>query len=261
MSAITKIQWTDRTWNPVRGCAVVSPGCTNCYAMRQAHRFNGAGQPYEGLTRKTGRGPVWTGKVHLVPEALDEPLRWRKPCRVFVNSMSDLFHESVPNEFITQIWDRMEETPQHTYQILTKRAERMAQYTRQVCGRWPKNVWMGVSVENRGHVNRIAHLQEIDAAVRFVSFEPLLEDPGPVCLDGIHWAILGGESGPRARSCNLEDIRVMLSRCRSYGVAPFVKQVGARPLYDPDLEGPFHDPKGGDPAEWPEDLRCREYPV
>ena len=135
MSAKTSIQWTDRSWNPVRGCSIVSPGCTNCYAMKQAHRFSGKGQPYEGLTRMTARGPVWTGKIRFVSEALDEPLHWRKPQRVFVNSMSDLFHEDVPDEFIDEVFAVMALAPRHTFQVLTKRPERMLGYFAEIEGR------------------------------------------------------------------------------------------------------------------------------
>ena len=125
MATATSIEWTDETWNPIRGCSIVSKGCTNCYAMKQAHRFSGRGGPYEGLTTLTNGGPVWTGKVRLVPELLEAPLHWRKPRRVFVNSMSDLFHESVPDEFIDQVFAVMALASQHTFQILTKRPERM----------------------------------------------------------------------------------------------------------------------------------------
>lgn len=198
MSAITKIEWTDKTWNPVRGCSLVSPGCSNCYAMRVAHRFSAPGDPYAGLTIKTHSGPKWSGRIRLVPEALDEPLHWRKPCRVFVNSMSDLFHEDVPFEFIDRVFVVMAKARKHTFQILTKRPLVMREYIRQrsrephilslFCAEyriepigdeipWPlPNVWLGVSVEDQESANgRIPLLFQIPAAVKFLSVEPLLE--------------------------------------------------------------------------------------
>ncbi len=200
MSTTTSIEWTDVTWNPIRGCQLVSPGCTNCYAMKQAHRFSGEGMPYEGLTKLGDRGPVWTGEVRLVPELLNDPLKWRKPRRVFVNSMSDLFHEAVPDEFILQVFAVMAICPQHTFQILTKRPQRMLQFFTQPyltspghdervrgavlrragCGQrvpvWPlPNVWLGVSVEDQPRADeRIPLLVETPAAVRFLSCEPLI---------------------------------------------------------------------------------------
>ncbi len=213
----TKIGWTDKTWNPVRGCSVVSAGCENCYAMGQAHRFSGPGKAYEGLTRLTGHGPKWTGQVRLVPELLDQPLRWRKPKRIFVNSMSDLFHEDVPDEFIAAVFGVMALAHRHTFQVLTKRTERMcaflsgeqkrgwiteclaaaylaapnacdiytldARRAQAAASRgWPlPNVWLGVSVENQKAADeRIPELLETPAALRFVSCEPLL---GPIDLN------------------------------------------------------------------------------
>lgn len=207
MSADTLIQWTDKTWNPVRGCALVSEGCRSCYAMKVAHRFSGPGKPYEGLTEIGPKGPRWNGKIRLVEKALLEPLRWRKPRRIFVNSMSDLFHEDVPFEFIDRVFAVMALCPQHTFQILTKRAERMLTYWAadrwnvveqaveiisdrrgDVAGRvireqfetdldkYPlPNVWLGVSVERQQEADeRIPLLLQTSAAVRFISAEPLL---------------------------------------------------------------------------------------
>lgn len=214
MSSVSAIQWTDRTWNPVRGCSVVSPGCVNCYAMKQAHRFSGPGGAYEGLTKLAERsGPQWTGKVAAVEDHLLDPLKWRTPARVFVNSMSDLFHEDVPDEFIDRVFAVMALAPQHTFQILTKRADRMRSYcaSDETLGRFIRliaemrtlnphvkitqdcrhkadglngfqleNVWLGVSVENQKYADeRIPQLLQTPAAVRFVSAEPLL---GPVDL-------------------------------------------------------------------------------
>lgn len=320
MSAISNIQWTDRTWNPVRGCSRVSTGCEHCYAERQAHRFSGAGQPYEGLTRMTEHGPVWTGKIRLVPEALEEPLRWRKPSRVFVNSMSDIFHEDVPAEFISQVFAIMALAKEHTFQILTKRPERMRDYLLEIqdddkdmqrwanaapekypCAAgaieardWPlSNVWLGVSVENQASADeRIPILLQTPAAVRFLSVESLLEavDIAKSRGDewrwrpGIDWVIIGGESGPNARPCNIEWIRSIVRQCKAAGVRCFVKQLGSAPVMsaaDWNTTSPtpllsasprrfrytdagcllsLRDPKAGNPAEWPEDLRVREFP-
>lgn len=318
----TGIQWTDETWNPTRGCSIVSAGCTNCYAMGVAHRFSGEGQPYEGLTRKSGGRPVWTGDVRLVPEKLDEPLRWRKPRRIFVDSMSDLFHPDVPDEYIVRVFDVMRQCSRHTFQILTKRPERMADFCRRLRfdgsgagtmwlaatdreGGYPVMggngatgmtwVWLGTSVENQEAANeRIPHLLRCPAAVRFLSCEPLL---GPIDLsqwirpvehgtivfttkpqthpegakisiitDLIHWVIVGGESGPRARPCDVQWFRDIRDQCREAGVPVFVKQLGAQPTahepddtYSPYIE--LRDSHGGDPAQWPEDLRVREFPL
>lgn len=280
MSATTSIQWTDKTWNPVRGCSVVSPGCRSCYAMKQAHRFSGPGQPYEGLTKLSGRsGPQWTGQIRLVEDALLEPLRWRKPARVFVNSMSDLFHEGVPDRFLQDVFQVMSATPQHTYQVLTKRPERMRHWiARTFTGEVCQNVWLGVSVEDQQRADeRIPLLLQTPAAVRFVSAEPLL---GPLDLapffDGVltdfskrdyplHWVIVGGESGPGARPCDVDWVRSIVHQCRASGVPVFVKQLGAKPAgwwsnsLGPRI-GVLRNRKGGDPAEWPADLRVREWP-
>lgn len=324
---MTSIEWTDETWNPVRGCALVSAGCANCYAMKQAHRFSGEGMPYEGLTELGPQGPRWTGKIRLVPEVLDAPLRWKKPRRIFVNSMSDLFHEDVPDEFILKIFAVMLLTPWHTYQVLTKRPDTMRSFlttphyrialtamAMNVCegiegtsltlrniddghdgGFILPNVWLGVSVEDQQTADeRIPILLQTSAGVRFVSAEPLL---GPVQLGcggelfdygvgrnqdnepRIHWVIVGGESGPGARPCDVAWIRSIVEQCKAAAVPCFVKQLGSKPTYlDPDhsIESdgwPDHvrwdtrrvciqlrDKKGGDPAEWPADLRVREYP-
>lgn len=177
----TKIEWTDETWNPVRGCTIVSEGCKNCYAMKFAHRFSGEGKPYEGLTRQTSTGPKWTGRVNLIWHELDKPRGWKKPRRVFVCSMSDLFHFEVPDEYIRDVLYTIAECPQHTFQILTKRPHRAAEFFKE----WEslismpiQNLWIGTSIEDQKTANeRIPHLLEIPAAVRFLSCEPLL---GPV---------------------------------------------------------------------------------
>jgi len=196
--AETSIEWTDATWNPVAGCTVLSPGCTNCYAMRMAARLEMMGQAkYSGLTRKSGGRSVWTGKLFLDRKALEAPKSWRKPRQIFVNSMSDLFHSDVPADFVYSVWSTMEATPHHTYQILTKRPDRMAEITREF--RLLPNVWLGASVENSDYLDRIDNLRRVRAAVRFISFEPLLGSVADADLTGIQWAIVGGESGPRAR--------------------------------------------------------------
>ena len=225
MSDNTKIEWADATWNPVRGCEKVSEGCRNCYAARMAARFSGEGQPYEGLAEMTPHGPRWTGDVQLVPEVLDQPLKWRKPRRIFVNSMSDLFHEDVPDEFIARVWTIMASCREHTFQILTKRPRRMMEWVNRVKdwegykthngeppaayggngiivggNEWPlPNVWLGVSVENQKVADeRIPLLLQTPAAVRFLSCEPLL---GPVSLKEINIPITGpGSPQPYAPS-------------------------------------------------------------
>ncbi len=274
----TSIQWTDETWNPVRGCSLVSAGCTNCYAMKQAHRFNFPGGPYEGLTRLTERGPVWTGEVKLVREALDAPLHWKKPRRVFVNSMGDLFHEDVSADFVGRVWNTMRDSPRHTFQILTKRPARMLEFVLSQRGYSqhrdePKrfypyeplpNVWLGVSVEDQETaMKRIPWLLQAPAAVRFLSVEPMLAEIALpwLTLQKIRWVIVGGESGPSARPCNIEWVRDIVRQCHAAGVACFVKQIGSSPCYgEMPLPSP-RDRKGGDPLEWPIDLRLREFPA
>ena len=332
----TSIQWTDETWNPLAGCSIVSPGCTNCYAMKMAHRIEGMNEAlgrathYAGLTKKTKAGAVWTGKMAVAPEhILALPLRWKKPRRIFVNSMSDLFHEDVADELIDKVFAVMALAPQHTFQILTKRAGRMRSYFEErwqgtpaqrfkvgdtlidmpaggETGRehqveiaveavlegfpkmtdtdndalwteagslkirqykWPlPNVWLGVSVEDPERKYRIDDLRQTPAAIRFLSLEPLLEDLGELNLDGIHQVIVGGESGPRSRSFMLSWAAALVAQCRDAGVACFVKQLGANAYDDRSYVGSSpryetKDKKGGDMAEWPADLRIREFPT
>lgn len=350
----SKIQWTDSTWNPVRGCQRVSAGCENCYAERQAYRFGQQpGSPYEGLTELGKHGPRWTGNARFVPEMLDAPLRWRRSRRVFVNSMSDLFHEDITNEQIAAVFGVMASCPQHTFQVLTKR-RRMLQWFEWLTARvdaveragdgktsrsrsnwflsetvgaaeealdqqivpqdladaiptpWPlPNVWVGVSVENQEMADeRIPMLLQCPAAVHFVSAEPLLgrtrldqlgpwRDPrmgpsstprevypfaGTMAIPDcdmdcatLDWVIVGGESGPGARTCNVEWIRGIVQQCEYASVPCFVKQLGARPFNGAEgarCDGEphewawlqHHDRKGGDPSEWPADLRVRQFP-
>lgn len=330
MSATTKIEWTDRSWNPVTGCTKVSPGCKHCYAETMARRMWAKQYP--------GRKGFTEVRTH--PDRLAEPLGWKRPSRVFVNSMSDLFHEDVPNEFIAAIFFTMAMAPDHTFQILTKRPERMRRWFEwagedaldvchgewggacdwegklidDVAGEteaderalaalsqdWPlPNVWLGVSVENQEAADaRIPIVMRTPAAVRFLSVEPML---GPVDLEHIHleghdsldartgeviagstgciaeelppidWVIVGGESGSGARPCDLAWIRCIVSQCQGARVPCFVKQVGARPFVDyswDERHGETRDDgtlilmdrKGGDPSEWPIDLRVRKFP-
>jgi protein gp37 len=294
----TGIQWTDETWNPVVGCNQVSFGCDLCYAKSlhdKRHRAFLDGkkvapqyaQPFE--------------VVQLKPERLREPIGWRRPRRVFVNSVSDLFHASVPDEFLDRVFAVMAFASRHTFQILSKRAGRMRSYIdgladRSGSGRgfarldaagrdmglalsfegiplvsWPiPNVWLGVSVENRAALSRIHALRGTAAAVRFVSFEPLLEAVAPD-LTGIDWAIVGGESGRGAREFDLAWARDLVAQCANANVACFVKQLGANPVdpwsdtgalvYDREPARPkFRDSHGGDITEWPDDLKVREFP-
>ena len=326
---MTSIEWTDKTWNPVRGCSRVSAGCSHCYAEGVARRFAGPGQPYDGLVRigKDGRPKAqWNGTVRFVPEHLADPMRWKKPRRVFVNSMSDLFHEALTFEQIAAVFGVMSSAPQHTFQVLTKRPERARAFfdwlrhpgaadPHATCvwhamamtpwrpagaydhewpaplggGPWPlPNVWLGVSVEDQATADeRIPTLLQLPAAVRWVSYEPAL---GPVDFARVRvpdapsppshatvlhafrgfgsrldWIVVGGESGPGARPFDLSWARWTIEQCRAAGVPVFVKQLGAVPrgprvgAWNEPLQ--LRDRKGGDPSEWPEDLRVREWPA
>lgn len=324
---MSAIEWTDETWNPTTGCSIVSPGCHRCYAMRMARRHDGRGIGYDGTTKQTRNGPQWTGQVNLLPERLEIPLRWRKPRRVFVDSMSDLFHEDVPDEYIADVFMVMALSPTHTFQVLTKRPARMAAWLQEHTSEDGKltgyvrpedgsdwiasatfpmplpNVWLGTSVEDQQRADeRIPHLLRCPAAVRFLSCEPLLSSvdlrlghelltdimdagdrderhrgmyPFPnlerehrtLRLDDIHWVIVGGESGPGARPMDIAWARSIVEECREAAVACFVKQLGSYaildPRYDRTISGwtrKLRDPKGGDPSEWPADLRVREFP-
>lgn len=246
----TKIQWTDESWNPVVGCTKVSEGCKYCWGESIAKRFWG--------DRKFT-------DVRCHPERLDQPLHWRKPRRIFVVSMGDLFHEAVPFEFIDEVFEAMFTAPQHIYQILTKRPKQMAEYFSAIQDGWidfgenrsspPPFVWLGASVENQKAADeRIPILLQIPAAVRFVSFEPLLESiympiDGVLRADmSIDWAIIGCESGPKRRPCKLKDVRNLVNQCQTASVPVFVKQLSINGKVSHDM------------SEWPEDLRIREYP-
>ncbi len=227
--AETSIEWTDATWNPVAGCTVLTAGCTNCYAMRMAARLEAMGtEKYRGLTRKSGGRTVWTGKIRLDAKSLDAPRAWSKPRKVFVNSMSDLFHDDVPIEFIARVWDVMKDTPRHTYQILTKRPERMAEVLAKPQFEILSNVWLGASVEDDRVLYRLDAIRGVPAAIRFVSLEPLIGSVAQGDLTGIHWAIVGGESGPRAREMKPEWVDEIEAMCRRSGTAFFFKQWGGK---------------------------------
>lgn len=207
------IEWTEATWNPTSGCTKVSPGCDRCYAERVTHRFPKTFPNGFNLTVRT--------------DALDVPLRWKRPRVIFVNSMSDLFHKDVPDSYLQLVFDVMRRTPQHTYQILTKRAERLARAAARLP--WPENVWMGVSVESQDYVWRMDYLRRVPAAVRFVSAEPLLGALPQLNLSGIHWLIAGGESQSGCRRAELRWFRDLRDQCIENAVAFFLKQLGGHP--------------------------------
>jgi protein gp37 len=261
---MTAIEWTDETWNPVTGCDRVSPGCDHCYALTLAKRLKGMGQAkYQRDGDPRTSGPGFGLTVH--PDVLDQPLRWRKPRRVFVNSMSDLFHPAVPAGFIAEVWDRMGATPQHTYQVLTKRPQRMATVMQRMAdgtylntdglidshpgavdalplfNAWPlPNVWLGTSIESDRYAFRADHLRNTPAAVRFLSLEPLLGPLPSLDLTGIDWVIVGGESGPGARPMHPDWVLDIRDRCQAAGVAFFFKQWGNW------AESPDLTPRNGD---------------
>jgi protein gp37 len=212
--ATSRIEWTESTWNPLTGCTKISPGCKNCYAERMAKRLQAMGlEKYQNGFRLT-----------LHPDVLQEPLNWTKPQYIFVNSMSDLFHKDVPIDFILQIFDVMRRAHWHQFQILTKRAERLLELNALID--WPENVWMGVSVENADYSYRIDYLRQTNAAVKFLSLEPLLGPLQGLDLRGIHWVIAGGESGPHARPLQADWVRSIRDQCQRQRVPFFFKQWG-----------------------------------
>ena len=214
MSSKSNIEWTDLTWNPVTGCTKISPGCKNCYAHRMARRLH-------AMRQVRYRNNF---AVTLQPDVVAQPLRWSQPRKIFVNSMSDLFHPEVPLEFIGRIFDVMGKAHWHTFQVLTKRSERLVQLAGKLL--WHDNIWIGVSVENSDYTYRIDHLREVPAAVRFLSVEPLLGPISRLPLQGIHWVIVGGESGPGSRNMDPRWVRKIRDRCIAQGVPFFFKQWG-----------------------------------
>jgi len=304
MADKTKIQWTatvnadgsvtpGSTWNPVRGCSRVSEGCRNCYAESVAARFSGKDPegkplPYYGLARQGDHGPRWTGKVVMVPEHLDDPIRWKRPRRIFVNSMSDLFQDKLTDDEIARVFRVMLAAPRHTYQVLTKRAERMRRWVNWFAAErgehLPPNIWLGVSAEDQKNADeRIPELLDTRASVRFVSAEPLL---GPINFHpwlcryrnpskpeqrlanicsprdhGIDWIIVGGESGRNARPFDVEWAREIVRQCHDAGAAPFVKQLGAKSF---DSTGAWQARSfqlhGPEIEEWAPDFAVREFP-
>lgn len=241
MPTRSNIEWTEVTWNPVTGCTKVSQGCKNCYAERMAKRLKAMGS----ARYKDGFS------VTLHPDLLDAPQRWRRPRVVFVNSMSDLFHENIPDAYIARVFETMAACPRHTFQILTKRADRLASLAPMLP--WPPHIWMGVSVEDSRVMHRIAALRTVPAAVRFLSLEPLIGRLENLPLDGISWVIVGGESGPRARPMKPEWVNSILRQCRAAGTAFFFKQWGGvrKDLTGRRLNGVFYDempPRGADLA-------------
>ncbi|HEY3303589.1 MAG TPA: phage Gp37/Gp68 family protein [Candidatus Binatia bacterium] len=216
MADNSSIEWTDATWNPVTGCTKISPGCKNCYAERLALRL-----------KEMGNARYANGfSLTLHTEALELPLRWTKPKMIFVNSMSDLFHESVPEDYIQKVFAVMQKAHWHKFQILTKRADRLARLAQRLS--WPTHIWQGVSVESKAYVNRVALLRQVPTAVRFLSVEPLLGPIPNLPLDGIHWVIVGGESGPGHRPIRVEWVRDIRKQCVSANVPFFFKQWGGR---------------------------------
>jgi protein gp37 len=222
MSGPSAIEWTEATWNPVTGCDRVSPGCAHCYALDLAARLKRMGQAKYQRDGGKASGPGFAVTLH--PRTLDLPLRWRTPRVIFVNSMSDLFHEAVPSEYINSVFEVMRTAEQHVFQVLTKRHERLAELAGQLD--WPPNVWMGVSVENQRFAKRIDYLRDVPAQVRFVSAEPLLGSLGALDLRGIHWLIAGGESGPKHRPVDDDWVRDLRDQCEVQEVPFFFKQWG-----------------------------------
>jgi protein gp37 len=290
----TGISWTDETWNPFAGCSKISPGCRNCYAIGQAYRNAAMGEKltadgknagrleaYQGLTERKGDRVEWTGEVQFIPEALLIPFGWKKPRRIFVNSMSDLFHGGVRQGDLARVMATMAYTQRHTYQVLTKRPNNMRDSIGQIKQlfrvaavdlgldrqfmtvgdyqsydyEWPlPNLHLGVTVENQQTADqRIPALKQTSAALRFLSCEPLLEPIDLGDLSGIDWVIVGGESGPRSRPCDIRWIESIVSQCKAQGVAVFVKQLGSHCLG----LGHGYTGKGTKIAEWPESIRIQ----
>ena len=264
MATNSKIEWTKRTWNPILGCSIISPGCHNCYAMTMARRLKamaladikagkepGRKRHYIDVIGSDGR---WNGKLVLVPEALPDPLAWKTPQTIFVNSMSDLFHENLAVEDIRKVCEVMAKADWHTYQVLTKRADRLREMLTGPLREFAElsHIWWGTSVENQRHgLPRIEHLRQAPAAVRFLSVEPLLEDLGPLDLTGIHWVIVGGESGTRARPMEADWARAIRDQCVQAGTKFFFKQWSGRNVKAAgrELDGVTWNEMPGDTSE------------
>jgi protein gp37 len=243
--ATTSIEWTDCTWNALTGCTKISPGCTHCYAERMSKRLKLMGQPnYRNEFELT-----------LHEHMLDLPLRWKSPRKIFVNSMSDLYHKDVPESFILRVFDTMVKANWHQYQILTKRADRLEALAPRLP--WAPHIWQGVSVENAAYTSRIDHLRRTAAHVRFLSIEPLLGPIPDLDLSGIHWVIVGGESGPGSRPMEIDWVTQIREACERQGVPLFFKQTGEKLARRLRLKSK----KGGDAAELPEELRVRQFPL
>ncbi len=267
MAGKSKIEWTGETWNVIRSCSRVSKGCRHCYAERQAVRQCGPGKAYEGLVQMTPRGRRWTGVTRVVEELIEKPLYWRQPRTIFVNSMSDFFHETILPEDIERIWGVMERANWHTYQILTKRPERMANWMSRYNITAPPHIWLGVSAEDQKTFDyRVPYLFKIKASIRWASLEPLLN---PITFANIFphpskeadnrnkldWVVVGGESGSQARPMEFDWVRKLRDEAAVYGIPFFFKQTG-RVL----ARNQGYNDKGGNPEHWPEDLRIRQYP-
>lgn len=214
MAYKSKIEWTENTWNPVTGCTKISDGCLNCYACRMAHRL-----------QRMGHAKYANGfNLALQKDCLEDPLKWKKPSLIFVNSMSDLFHEDVPIDYIKQIFSVMNQAKWHTFQILTKRAERLSELSEQF--NWSDNIWQGVTVESEKYKGRIDYLRKVPASVKFISFEPLIGDIGDINLSGINWAIVGGESGINCRKIEQDWVLNIKAQCEQQNVCFYFKQWG-----------------------------------
>ena len=220
----TKIEWTEMTLNPLRGCSRISDGCINCYAERIAARYSGEGMPYHGYAETTKAGPRWTSKVEVIEHILEQPYRWTKPRMVFVNSMSDMFHEKVELHDIQRIFKVFNDNQKHQFQILTKRSKRLAELHTEI--NWTENIWMGVSVEDERVIDRIDHLRNTNAKIKFLSIEPLIGPIPKINLQNIDWVIVGGESGPNARPMLEEWVLNIKAECNNQSVPFFFKQWG-----------------------------------
>ena len=245
MATKSNIEWTEATWNPVTGCTKISPGCKHCYAERMSLRLQAMGQ------RNYANGFELT----LHERMLEKPLSWKKPQLIFVNSMSDLFHDEVPVDFILKVFKVMRRASWHQFQVLTKRSQRLLELNDQID--WPNNVWMGVSVENQDYTFRIDHLRETDTVTKFLSLEPLLGPLSGLNLNGINWVIVGGESGPGARPMLEDWVSQIRDQCNVVSVPLLVKQMGESWAQVNKAKSK----KGGNMSEWRTDLRIRDYPL